>query len=233
MRTRRHGFSGFTLIELLIVVAIIAILAAIAVPNFLEAQTRAKISRSKSDMRSLATGLESYRTDHNDYPINMYSTSHYYATPGMGNTNDPWGYKPIAHERGRTVAACLWRLTTPVAYISSIENYASPFWPNQNYYDWQLGPDGVSHGYYDVGATYLYGASIQPTRHMPTVAMAQDNPAWESSGMMKPQHSWFIYGPGPADLTDKSGTYWINANDQPYDPTNGTVSQGQIARTGP
>ena len=56
---------GFTLIELLIVVAIIAILAAIAVPNFLEAQTRAKITRVKSDLRTLATGVESYMVDHN------------------------------------------------------------------------------------------------------------------------------------------------------------------------
>lgn len=50
------------------VVAIIAILAAIAVPNFLEAQTRSKVSRARADMRSISTGLESYCIDTNRYP---------------------------------------------------------------------------------------------------------------------------------------------------------------------
>lgn len=59
---------AFTLIELLVVVGIIAILAAIAVPNFLEAQTRAKVSRVKADFRALSTAFESYHIDHNNYP---------------------------------------------------------------------------------------------------------------------------------------------------------------------
>jgi type II secretion system protein G len=65
--------KAFTLIELLIVVAIIAILAAIAVPNFLEAQTRSKVSRTKADMRSVATALEAYEIDYNKYPMDTYT----------------------------------------------------------------------------------------------------------------------------------------------------------------
>lgn len=98
--TERLPNRAFTLIELLIVVAIIAILAAIAVPNFLEAQTRAKVSRAKNDMRTLATGLESYYVDNNDYP--PCST---FGIPGYGvqlNT------KPV-----------LERISTPISYVTS------------------------------------------------------------------------------------------------------------------
>ncbi len=58
---------GFTLIELLIVIAIILILIAIALPNFLAAQTRARIVRAAADERSIATAMESYFLDRNTY----------------------------------------------------------------------------------------------------------------------------------------------------------------------
>lgn len=68
LRNRYKLEKGFTLIELLIVVAIISILASIALPNFLNAQVRAKVSRAKSDMRTLSMGLNMYLVDHNMYP---------------------------------------------------------------------------------------------------------------------------------------------------------------------
>ena len=95
---------AFTLIELLIVVAIIAILAAIAVPNFLEAQTRSKISRVRTDHRAIAVAIEAYTTDHNNPPPGDMVARDY-----LGITDYPemeyWGYA---------------FMTTPIAYIASV-----------------------------------------------------------------------------------------------------------------
>jgi type II secretion system protein G len=60
--------SGFTLIELLIVIAIIGILAGIAIPNLLNAIQRGKQKRTMTDMRALATAIESYAVDNTLYP---------------------------------------------------------------------------------------------------------------------------------------------------------------------
>lgn len=64
---KRLSKRGFTLIELMIVVAIIGILAAIAIPNFVRFQARAKQGEAKANLKSLFTAQRSYFQEFDAY----------------------------------------------------------------------------------------------------------------------------------------------------------------------
>jgi len=190
----RHGF---TLVELLIVVAIIAVLAAIATPNFLEAQTRAKVSRSHADLKSLRTALETYRSDYNSYPI-------------VGNPLFPSNYDLLTPLDRR-----LKPVTTPISYISTLP--ADPFYSKD-----VGGIEAESSNYvYSPGNLY-HGASKKYAKDVYRNTI------------------YSIGGRGPNRIKDVIGYCMAHplafqngtAVRGTYDPTNGTVSPGDIFQTG-
>ena len=74
MRSIRKS-QGFTLIELMIVVAIIGILAAIAIPNFLKFQCKAKQSEAKTNLAGIFTAEKAFFGEYNTYSSDLISVN--------------------------------------------------------------------------------------------------------------------------------------------------------------
>lgn len=213
----KRAASAFTLIELLIVVAIIAILAAIAVPNFLEAQVRAKTARTKNDLRVIATGLESYAVDNNTYPWSNNSSRAY-----MYGVIRPF-HKPT-----------LERLSTPISYLTGSGNFSDPFKAKGTYQGTTL-ETIVPIENYAVADRENFMQYWYNARALNQVVWDQvdQNPKW-----------WILESCGPDLMHHNQGTAFISqmptdnaaghafAMKMIYDPTNGTVSRGSVWRVG-
>lgn len=71
MRNLLNNKKGFTLIELMIVVAIIGVLAAIAIPNFLNYQCKAKQAEAKTNLGNIRTAQEAFRAENDTYTTSL------------------------------------------------------------------------------------------------------------------------------------------------------------------
>jgi type II secretion system protein G len=200
---RLIGRKGFTLIELLIVVAIIGILAAIAVPNFLEAQIRARVARCKSELRNMNVAMEAYYIDNVKYPPPM--------DEGLGTVQtfpDPSG-PGVGCAKGDVSIL----LTTPVANITSL-----PYDPFR-----KLVPSGLPGRYLEAtdGDTCWIMSCYGPDKvDEGTGDVVESNFIMEGNCNYRLFFSQF----GVAVTADTNVE---------YDPTNGTTSPGDVVRVGP
>jgi prepilin-type N-terminal cleavage/methylation domain-containing protein len=185
---------GFTLIELLIVVAIIGILAAIAVPNFMNARTRAMVARVYGDIRAIGNALEVYALDNNEYPNFM--------PPGGPNDLGKFGLKKLSSPISYISSAILWDPFMP----AGVETNHGPSYPppyNYIYHDQKTTGGRNSNWWqnYDPEGKYQwYLCSVGPDQlfyHPDTSA-----PRWNwlisyhpSNGLVS-LGNIYLYGPG-------------------------------------
>jgi len=206
--------DAFTLIELLIVVAIIAILAAIAVPNFLEAQTRSKVSRVLNDLRTMRTAVESYSVDSVKYPRMTWGCffgdtftyqsvcEEIYGTLMPGRAQDCAGVSDPMGQGG-----CV---TTPVAYLSSL--FFDPF------ADGQGGRvDGHFYTYWNVENFREHGGGL-------TCYAAEGLTPGQTVIFDAVFGKYTLWSYGPAGYAG----YLRRQFFEQYDPSNGTYSDGSV-----
>ncbi len=204
---KSHNREGFTLIELLIVIAIILILIAIALPNFLEAQIRARVTKSYAELRTYQTALESYYLDWGMFPRDHDSAWPYFQPEQNGFT----------------------QLTTPLQYLKTLpqDPFGTNVASNSNdisgvprdrafFYEGSSGSDNDACGGHIT--PYQTGSPSPPNRVMAKLCIQ----AYLAQGI----------GPDQKENTDGNDSFPYRQSGiigmTSYSATNGTRSRGDL-----
>ena len=196
-------FRAFVCLEVLLVVALVILLIAAAAPNLYEARTRSEVSRVRADLRSMSRALSSYVVDWLVPPPGANHLTRF-GCPGY------LGAMPsYANARGQC------RLTTPVAYISS------------------LPPDPFAYNVVFAFPVPQYSSLFGYNTYYCPALPKKDRDAFAAG------YTWSLHSPGPSRNADRSIAGVILGVVSPYpgevsyayDPSNGTLSFGWIIRT--
>lgn len=134
---------GFTLMELLIVVAITLILSGVGLSNFMFSLKKSHDAQRKSDLATIAKGIEAFTNDFGTYPSGDAAGKMIACQYGMGSlTACGWG-SPLAAYYNGAVQTYLAKIPTdPVAgqnyyyeksaagfnLYAALENTADPYY---------------------------------------------------------------------------------------------------------
>ena len=218
-------------------------LVAIITPNFLGSCVRAKASRAKADMRSLATGLEAYCVDNGSYPAwvcggNGVCSNNWITTQGLGSAN---GFANLNTGAARihTFRVLMgvpikdpdnqfFMLTTPISYVTSFftDPFASTKGAYYGYYAQKTGWIVYSFGK-DRDEKGRFSGDLDAYVEAPLLQKFQ-----ESFG--KSVYDYHIAQPTLLLITSSGKEVTgldFGGGCFTYDPTNGTESEGDIWRT--
>jgi len=222
--------AGISLVETLVVGSFMSILAIVAMPNLLEAQTRARVAAAKNNMRNLATKFELVQVDTSSYPLaGKWRQILHWRAP-------EWIESDTSEDKFKTGYKLLYGKYEDPFEQEALKRLGvySPNWLAVN-------ADGqhLAHGFNFFNPQLMIEAIENGS-----VWQGQDRRNWEV--LSEHAGSWLIYSSGPDLIANSPQTidepswghgytgdknYVEKMLFHEYDPTNGTISYGNLFRT--